>query len=139
MMTFIRSNLSFILFIILVLIIFPIGFIGMTKITSKKSDTITTDSVSQQIHDYQKNIHEFYNDPEILSSLEDNDSDSSDIRIWKSSETGLPIGVVVGGECDNENSSINWLSIRQSDGHMIIAKNIDGQLWGAVMIGDIIE
>lgn len=136
MMTFIRSNLSFILFIILVLIIFPIGFIGMTKITSKKSES---DSISQQIHDYQKNIHEFYNDPEILSSLEDNDSDSSDIRIWKSSETGLPIGVVVGGECDNGNSSINWLSIRQSDGHMIIAKNIDGQLWGAVMIGDIIE
>lgn len=47
--------------------------------------------------------------------------------------------MVVGGECNDENTSINWLSIRQLDGHMTIVKNIDGQLWGAIMLGDIIE
>jgi hypothetical protein len=111
----------------------------MVNIIPKKSDTVITDSISQDIKETQEKIENSYNDPEIIESLENDVSDSSDIRIWKSSETGLPVGVVVDGESDDEISSINWLSIRQSDGHMTIVKNIDGQLWGAVMIGDIIE
>lgn len=138
MINFIRENMGHIL-IILLFLIFPITFICMTNITSKKSDTIITDSISQDIKGTKKKIENYYNDPEIIESLENSESDSSEIRIWKSSETGLPVGVVVGGECNDENTSINWLSIRQLDGHMTIVKNIDGQLWGAIMLGDIIE
>jgi hypothetical protein len=138
MIYFIRENMGFIL-IVLVFLITPIAFKCMTNIIPKKSDTVITDSISQDIKETQEKIENSYNDPEIIESLENDVSDSSDIRIWKSSETGLPVGVVVDGESDDEISSINWLSIRQSDGHMTIVKNIDGQLWGAVMIGDIIE
>lgn len=60
-------------------------------------------------------------------------------RIWKGSDYGLPVGVVVGGEMDNENPTLNWLSIQQPDGHMVLVKSIDGPLWVAIQKGDIIE
>ncbi len=60
-------------------------------------------------------------------------------RVWKGADYGLPVGVVVGGEMDNENPALNWLSIQQPDGHMVLVKSIDGPLWVAIQKGDVIE
>jgi hypothetical protein len=60
-------------------------------------------------------------------------------RIWRGADYGLPAGVIVGGEQDDENPALNWVSIQQPDGHMTIAHNIDGRLWNAIEKGDIIE
>jgi len=60
-------------------------------------------------------------------------------RVWRGSDYGLPAGVIVGGEQDNENPALNWLTIQQPDGHMTMVHNIDGRLWNAVQNGDIIE
>jgi hypothetical protein len=65
--------------------------------------------------------------------------ESKPTRIWRGSDYGLPAGVIVGGEQDNENPALNWLTIQQPDGHMTIVHNIDGRLWNAVQNGDIIE
>jgi len=60
-------------------------------------------------------------------------------RVWKGSDYGLPIGVVVSGESDENDPSINWLCIQQPDGHMMIVKNVDKVLWTAIQKGDIVE
>lgn len=60
-------------------------------------------------------------------------------RVWRGLDYGLPTGVVVGGEQDDENPALNWLTIQQPDGHMIMVHNIDGRLWNAIEKGDIIE
>lgn len=65
--------------------------------------------------------------------------ESKPTRIWRGSDYGLPAGVIVGGEQDNENPALNWLTIQQPDGHMTMVHNIDGRLWNAVQKGDIIE
>lgn len=60
-------------------------------------------------------------------------------RVWNGAEYKLPIGVVIDGEMDDNDPSINWLSIQQPDGHMVLVTGIDGKLWSAIEIGDIIE
>lgn len=60
-------------------------------------------------------------------------------RVWKGSDYGLPAGVLVSGEADENDPSINWLCIQQPDGHMVIVKNVDKVLWTAIQKGDIIE
>jgi hypothetical protein len=60
-------------------------------------------------------------------------------RVWKGSEYGLPTGVLVSGEADDNDPSINWLCIQQPDGHMVIVKNVDKILWQAIEKGDVIE
>jgi hypothetical protein len=60
-------------------------------------------------------------------------------RRWKSSETGLPMGIVLEGAYIEGLPSSNWLSIKTIDGTTTIVKNIDWQLHDAINNGDIIE
>lgn len=60
-------------------------------------------------------------------------------RVWRGSDYGLPAGVVVGGEYLESSPSSNWVSIQQADGHIVIVKNLEWQLYGAIEEGDIIE
>jgi len=60
-------------------------------------------------------------------------------RRWKSSETGLPWGIVLEGAYIEGLPSSNWLSIKTIDGTTTIVKNIDWQLHDAINNGDIIE
>lgn len=61
-------------------------------------------------------------------------------RIWRGADYGLPAGVVVDdGEYLEQSPSTNWISIQQADGHIVMVKNLEWQLYSAIKKGDIIE
>jgi hypothetical protein len=59
-------------------------------------------------------------------------------RIWNGYTYGLPSGVIVEGESDDETSH-NWLSIRKPDGNMVLIKDVDPDFWAACKSGDSIQ
>lgn len=60
-------------------------------------------------------------------------------RILRGADYGLPAGVVVGGGYLEESPSTNFISIQQADGHIVLVKNLEWQLYHTIEIGDIIE
>ena len=54
-------------------------------------------------------------------------------------ETGLPAGIIVGGEQIDGNPSNNFLSIKTPDGTIKVVKNVDWQIYNAVKYGDEIK
>jgi hypothetical protein len=115
----IRTSISIILVIVLVSII-TLFFVGGGKKTDEKlSETPKVEQPKQ-------------------TSVEEL-APSAQPRVWKGSDYGLPVGVLVSGESDENDPSINWLCIQQPDGHMMIVKNVDKVLWTAIQKGDIIE
>jgi hypothetical protein len=115
----IRTSISIILVIVLVSII-TFFFVGGGKKTDEKlSETPKVEQPKQ-------------------TSVEEL-APSAQHRVWRGSDYGLPAGVIVDGEADDNDPSINWLCIQQSDGHMVIVKSVDKILWVAIQKGDIIE
>jgi len=60
-------------------------------------------------------------------------------RYFLSSETGLPVGIIVGGETIENGQNNNYISIQDETGKITVVKNIDWQLWSGLKKGDIIK
>lgn len=63
-----------------------------------------------------------------------------DVRIWSSVETNLPRGLIIGGEMNTNDNTINSLQIQDTITKVItLVRDIDPYLWNAIKSGDIIK
>jgi hypothetical protein len=121
------------------IVIVILSFIGwmFIELIKPQSNQVEPTQIEQTSSDVDNTIEES-NDSVIL------DYQKRPVKLtgnrWRADQHGLPYkGIVVGGEQTTDNPNDNWTSVRDENGTINIIRDIDPDLWKAILIGDIIE
>ena len=105
-----------------------------------------TEETTENVETYDAVILSDSSDYRNQGEPNENDIKIADKRYWSSSETKLPVGIVVNKDCancrlENEKADLkdNYITIKRPNETLTIKKDIDEDLFLNVEVGDIIQ